>query len=349
MALIPKDAYPDQVVDDDPAYPQGKARNVLIAGDNTGTPFEQAWLNDLWGFLQALLGGAGITPSGDPDKVGASQYLEALTELFDNAEEIAQLTGEFHTVEASGTLAWPVWATHADITLVGSGGGGGKGMSSGTGGDGGGGGGSGRLQRATIELAGLTSPLVITLAAPGAGSTSEASPGGTVGYSTVADDSGTLLVRALGGIGANGAAGGDGYSGGGGGGDSSGNGNGGAGGSLGTSGANGTGTSGGAGGEGIPTYLRGQGAAGGAGGSYAVGGSGGGGGGGGGGPMRGGPGATAGGNSGTGGTSVGGAGGQGYGAGGGGGAGGATGSPGAGANGGAGALGVAKIRFFRAG
>jgi hypothetical protein len=78
MAISPKAVYPSQVDATDPAYPHGKARNVAMAGDGSGTPLEQVWLSDLWGFLQAILQRASVTPSGQPDKVGASQYLDAI-------------------------------------------------------------------------------------------------------------------------------------------------------------------------------------------------------------------------------------------------------------------------------
>lgn len=78
MALVPSAQYPSQT-DVDPAYPQGKARNAGTFQDGTGTPLEKSWLNDLWGFLQALLANGSITPSGAPDQVGASQYLAGVT------------------------------------------------------------------------------------------------------------------------------------------------------------------------------------------------------------------------------------------------------------------------------
>lgn len=77
MAIIPSVLYPSQV-DTDAAYPQGKARNASAYQDGTGTPLEKRWVNDLWGFFQALLAAAEITPSGNPDEVGASQYLDAV-------------------------------------------------------------------------------------------------------------------------------------------------------------------------------------------------------------------------------------------------------------------------------
>ena len=84
MALIPSVKYPGQVLTSDPVgYPQGKARNDITEGDGTGTPWEEALLNDMWGFQQALLKAAGITPTGNPDKVTASQYLDSLNALFE--------------------------------------------------------------------------------------------------------------------------------------------------------------------------------------------------------------------------------------------------------------------------
>lgn len=80
MAIIPSALYPAQV-DADPAYPHGKARNAGSYQDGTGTPLEQKWLNDDWGFKQALLAAAAIAPSGTPDAVGASQYLDAIRTL----------------------------------------------------------------------------------------------------------------------------------------------------------------------------------------------------------------------------------------------------------------------------
>lgn len=80
MALVPSSQYPAQT-DSDPAYPQGKARNAGTFQDGTGTPLEKNWVNDLWGFQQALLDDAEITPSGTPDQVGASDYLDAVKRI----------------------------------------------------------------------------------------------------------------------------------------------------------------------------------------------------------------------------------------------------------------------------
>jgi hypothetical protein len=83
VAVQPKVLYPSQIETVDTAYPYGKAKNVAVPGDGSGTPLEQGWLNDLWGFLQALLVDAGVTPDGVADKVGASQYLASIKAVID--------------------------------------------------------------------------------------------------------------------------------------------------------------------------------------------------------------------------------------------------------------------------
>jgi hypothetical protein len=77
----PIDLYPAQVISGDAGYPHGKARNVLVLNDGTGTPLEEKWVNDDWGFKQALLVAAGITPNGAAETVTASQLLDAIKYL----------------------------------------------------------------------------------------------------------------------------------------------------------------------------------------------------------------------------------------------------------------------------
>ena len=85
MAIRPTTRYSGNVIATDAAYPLGKAKNVTSQDDGTGTPLEAAWLNDLWGFLQALLAEAAIDASGDPDTATASQYLQAIQALINTA------------------------------------------------------------------------------------------------------------------------------------------------------------------------------------------------------------------------------------------------------------------------
>ena len=81
MAIKPSARYAGKIDTSDPTgYPLGKAQNITVAGDGTGTPWEEAILNDLFGFQQELLSKAGvvIAGSGTPDKVGASEYFDAI-------------------------------------------------------------------------------------------------------------------------------------------------------------------------------------------------------------------------------------------------------------------------------
>lgn len=91
MALRPGTRYSGQTETGDPAYPLGKARNAGAFNDGTGTPLEKDWLNDDWGFKQALLAAAEIDASGDPDEVGASQYLDALRAVAGSATSARHL------------------------------------------------------------------------------------------------------------------------------------------------------------------------------------------------------------------------------------------------------------------
>lgn len=81
MAIIPSTQYPGKTNAPDADYPQGSARNITLPGDGTGTPWEAAIVNDILGFQQAILDAAGIVPTGNPDTVPASQYMQALSVL----------------------------------------------------------------------------------------------------------------------------------------------------------------------------------------------------------------------------------------------------------------------------
>jgi hypothetical protein len=86
LALKPSDRYPGQIDTSDLVnYPQGKARNRVIVGDGTGTPFERDLVNDIFGFQQALLRYAGITPSEVADTAILSQYLQAIDAMIPKA------------------------------------------------------------------------------------------------------------------------------------------------------------------------------------------------------------------------------------------------------------------------
>jgi hypothetical protein len=78
MALVLADRYPDNTNAASADYPQGSAKNDATPGDHTGTPYEKDILNDIQGFLQALLLKSGITPSGAVETALASDYWTAV-------------------------------------------------------------------------------------------------------------------------------------------------------------------------------------------------------------------------------------------------------------------------------
>jgi hypothetical protein len=78
MAIRIEDQYPTRSTPADADYPEGSFKNDSTGTALDGTPLEKTWPNDIYGFLQALLDAAGITPSGSPDTAVASQYLAAM-------------------------------------------------------------------------------------------------------------------------------------------------------------------------------------------------------------------------------------------------------------------------------
>lgn len=81
MAIRPIDQYPGRVGAVSAEYPDGKARDRSGPGLQDGTPLGEDWVNDFFGFEQALLSFAGLTASGTPEQVGASQLLDAILKM----------------------------------------------------------------------------------------------------------------------------------------------------------------------------------------------------------------------------------------------------------------------------
>ena len=88
MAIRLVDQYPNRVGTPDADYPHGVPRNRSAPGAVDGTPFEQSWFRDQEGFFQGLLETAGITPSGAPDTVQNSDYLNALVNAMHGVTEV---------------------------------------------------------------------------------------------------------------------------------------------------------------------------------------------------------------------------------------------------------------------
>jgi len=122
MAINPETAFPGKITASSAEYPFGKARNITIPGDGTGTPWDQLILNDIFGLQQALLSSAAIVPTGAPDEVGASQYLGALLKVFVSA--VDNIAGMKALSKSSFTPSSNQQIAVAGYTTVNDGGGG---------------------------------------------------------------------------------------------------------------------------------------------------------------------------------------------------------------------------------
>ncbi len=116
MAIKPNALWAGQTTVD-AEYPLGKARNVSVPGDGSGTPLSQEWVNDLWGFQQALLARAGITESEDPDTALVSQYCDAIEYLAAHPDDLEVANDAIigNDLEVLGTLTAPSIAAGATV------------------------------------------------------------------------------------------------------------------------------------------------------------------------------------------------------------------------------------------
>jgi hypothetical protein len=81
VALNPNASYPTKTAAPTADYPYGAARNITTPGDLTGTPLDEAWLNDWFGFQAAAIDGLSGTPSGSSDTALVSQVWDAIERL----------------------------------------------------------------------------------------------------------------------------------------------------------------------------------------------------------------------------------------------------------------------------
>jgi hypothetical protein len=71
-------------------FPDTKAINASAPAAQDGTEFVKAFVDDLWGFNQALMDHAGLVPSGVAEAAGASQRLEAIQRIVAGPGEIVE-------------------------------------------------------------------------------------------------------------------------------------------------------------------------------------------------------------------------------------------------------------------
>ena len=81
LNLVTNPTFASRITGASAAYPYGSSRNESTPDAGDGTPYNLQRADDVFGFQQALLSMAGITPSGSADSVTESQYLQALVQL----------------------------------------------------------------------------------------------------------------------------------------------------------------------------------------------------------------------------------------------------------------------------
>jgi hypothetical protein len=92
MALKRNEAYPGRFENPTTEHPQGAFKNRTAPGAKDGSYLESKWANDWDGFMSSLLAAANITPNGNVDAVGASQYFDGfLQAIADNAPKTLPL------------------------------------------------------------------------------------------------------------------------------------------------------------------------------------------------------------------------------------------------------------------
>lgn len=82
MALKRNERYPGRFNNPSTGQPQGGFKNRTSPSAQDGSYLEADWANDWSGFFSSVLTGAGVSPDGNVDAVGASQYYSALLSLF---------------------------------------------------------------------------------------------------------------------------------------------------------------------------------------------------------------------------------------------------------------------------
>lgn len=92
MSLKLNERYPGRFNNPSLEYPQGSFKNRTAPNAKDGSYLEQDWANDKEGFFQSLLFAVGLEPNGNVDKVGDSQFFNALLQARQNQSGTAFTT-----------------------------------------------------------------------------------------------------------------------------------------------------------------------------------------------------------------------------------------------------------------
>ncbi|WP_146095023.1 hypothetical protein [Pseudomonas sp. BRM28] len=100
MALKLNERYPGRFNNPTDEYPQGSFKNRTAPGAKDGSYLEQDWANDKEGFFQSLLSSAAIVANDLVDKVGSSQYFNAMMKIL-GTSNYAEGTGAANAYAAA--------------------------------------------------------------------------------------------------------------------------------------------------------------------------------------------------------------------------------------------------------
>lgn len=81
------------VINTNPNYPTGQAQDATSPTATDGSPFVASWLNDAWGFFQALMNASGQTVSGTSENIATSQLLNAVQQLAQGRAKLFNVLG----------------------------------------------------------------------------------------------------------------------------------------------------------------------------------------------------------------------------------------------------------------
>ena len=103
-------------------YPQGSFKNGSGTGNRDGSYCKAEWINDIYGFLGALLKNGGVTPNGETDTARNSQIYSALLKVVDDktatigGDAVAQASGSANAITA--TFDKPISLTNGKRVLI---------------------------------------------------------------------------------------------------------------------------------------------------------------------------------------------------------------------------------------
>ena len=100
-------AYESMVVNRTGTFPATQAKNASTGGGTDGTEYIANWINEDWGFWQALLYAANQTPNGVAESYTASQKLQALKMLFGAPGELVLDDIPQAGTYGSATISYP--------------------------------------------------------------------------------------------------------------------------------------------------------------------------------------------------------------------------------------------------